>query len=134
MTNRPTNTVRHFDYDLDPRFKAIWWPLGVRSGQGVTIDGDRMTARYGFLELSTPLANVAGGHITEDYRWYTAIGVRLSFADDGLTFGTTNRRGVCIHFAERVGGVIPGRSHSALTVTVADCSGLVDVIGDDTPS
>lgn len=125
---------RHFDYELDPRFKVIWWPLGVRAGQGVTIGDGRLTARYGPLELSTPLDNVVGGHITEDYRWYTAIGVRLSFADDGLTFGTSTRRGVCIHFADPVSGVIPGKSHSALTVTLAECAGLVDVIGDDTPS
>lgn len=130
----PRAGARHFDYELDHRFKAIWWPLGVREGQGVTIDDDRLTARYGRLELSTPLDNVVGGHLTEHYRWYTAIGVRLSFVDDGLTFGTSTRRGVCIHFADRVGGVIPGRSHSALTVTVADCAGLIDLIGDDAPS
>ncbi len=126
--------VQHFEYDLDERFKAIWWPLGVRQGHGVTIDGDRLTARYGHLTLRTPLDNVVGGHITERYRWWTAVGVRLSFADDGLTFGTSTRRGVCIHFADRVGGVIPTRSHSALTVTVADCEGLIEAIGADQPS
>lgn len=124
----------HFAYDLDQRFMAIWWPLGVRIGQGVTVTEGRLIARYGLMKLSTPLANVDGGHITEDYRWYTAVGVRMSFADDGLTFGTTNRRGVCIHFAEPVGGVIPGRTHSALTVTVEDCEGLVKVIGLDEPA
>lgn len=129
-----TTGARHFEYHLDPRFKAIWWPLGVRPGQGVTVDDDRLTARYGALTLNTSLDNVAGGHITEGYRWYTAIGVRLSFADDGLTFGTSTRRGVCIHFEERVGGVIPTKSHSALTVTVADCAGLIEAIGEDQPT
>ena len=123
-----------FEYDLDPRFKAIWWPLGVRSGQGVRVEDGRLIARYGLAKLSTSLDNVAGGHVTENYRWYTAVGVRLSFVDDGLTFGTTTRRGVCIHFSDRVGGVIPGRSHSALTVTVADCAGLIEAIGEDEPS
>lgn len=132
--NAPQTGAHHFDYQLDSRFKPIWWPLGVREGQGVTVVDGNLTAKYGFLELSTPLDNVLGGHLTEYYRWYTAIGVRLSFADDGLTFGTSTRRGVCIHFADRVGGVIPGQSHSALTVTVVDCAGLIDVIGDDTPS
>lgn len=125
--------TQHFEYELDGRFKAIWWPLGVRPGQGVTIDDDRLTARYGWLKLSTPLDNVVGAHITEGYRWYTAVGVRLSFVDDGLTFGTSTDRGVCIHFAERVGGVIPARTHSALTVTVADHAGLVEAIGHDAP-
>ena len=128
-----TSGVRHFDYHLDQRYKAIWWPLGVRPGQGVTIDDDQLTARYGAWKLRTPLANVVGGHITEHYRWYTAIGLRLSFADDGLTFGTSTERGVCIHFDQPVGGVIPMRSHSALTVTVADCAGLIDAIGEDQP-
>ena len=126
--------ARHFDYELDQRFKAIWWPLGVRSGQGVTITDGQLTARYGLFTLSTPLENVVGGHLTEHYRWYTAIGIRLSFADDGLTFGTSTRRGVCIHFDDKVGGVIPGKSHSALTVTVADCAELIEAIGDDTPT
>ncbi len=48
------------------------------------------------------MANVDGAHITEGYRWYTAVGARLSFVDDGLTFGTNCERGVCIHFAEPV--------------------------------
>ena len=125
---------RHFDYDLDPKFKAIWWPLGVRRGHGLTIDGDRLTATYGLANLSTSLDNVVGGHITENYRWYTAVGVRLSFVDDGLTFGTNTRRGVCIHFNDKVGGVIPGRRHSALTITVEDCEGLLEAIGHDEPS
>jgi hypothetical protein len=126
-------TSHHFDYDLDRRFKAIWLPLGVRSHDGVTVDEETLTATYGFASLSTPLANVKGGHVTENYRWWTAVGIRLSFADSGLTFGTTNRRGVCIHFHDKVGGVIPGRTHRALTVTVRDCEGLIDAIGSDEP-
>ena len=44
--------------------------------------------------------------------------------DDGLTFGTNAERGVCVHFREKVRGPFV-RRHSALTVTVADCDGLV---------
>lgn len=121
---------RHFEYELDNRFKAIWWPLGVRRGQGVTVGDGAFSARYGPFTLTTPLDNVIGGHLTEHYRWYTAIGIRLSFADDGLTFGTSTRRGVCIHFDRKVGGVVPSRRHSALTVTVQDCAGLIEAIGE----
>ncbi len=68
--------------------------------------------------------------MTEGYRWYTAVGPRLSFVDDGVTFGTNHHRGVCVHFRQPVPGS-PGRKpHSALTVTVADCTGLVDLIGE----
>ena len=72
---------------------------------------------------------MSGAHVTRDYRWWTAIGARLSFVDDGLTFGTTTVAGVCIHFRERVTPVIGLQRHSALTVTVADVDGLVDALG-----
>jgi hypothetical protein len=120
-----------FPYQFDRRFVAMWAPFGVRPGRdGVTVSDDRLLATFGFLRLATDRANVAGGHITEGYRWYTAIGARLSVADDGLTFGTNHDRGVCIHFHERVPRVLGNRPHSALTVTVADCQGLVAAIGE----
>ncbi len=126
---------RFFPYELDRRYLPVWGPLGVREGEhGVTVTEDELTASYGRFRIGTPLSNVLGGHITGPFRWYTSVGVRLSFADDGLTLGTNRRRGVCIHFAERVGGVVPGRKHSALTVTVADCDGLVRAIGSVEPT
>lgn len=129
-------TERFFPYRFDDRFKLMWWPLGARDGtDGVTLTGDgRFRATYGRFTVETPLANVAGGHVTQGYRWYTAIGVRLSFADDGLTFGTNRDAGVCVHFAEPVNRVVGFRKHSALTVTVADCAGLVAAIGEAAPA
>ena len=47
-------------------------------------------ATFGFVKVTTPRTNVTGAHITEDYRWWTACGVRMSMADDGLTFGTNS--------------------------------------------
>jgi hypothetical protein len=116
-----------FPYELDVRFAAVWAPLLLAPGrQGVTLtDQGRLVARYGFLVLDTPLTNIADAHISGPYRWWTAVGPRLSFADDGLTFGTTNHGGVCVHFREPVRRVIGSRSHSAVTVTVADREGLV---------
>lgn len=87
-------------------------------------DDDRFVATFGWFRLDTPLDNVAGAHVTEHYRWWTSMGVRLSFADDGLTFGTNRDAGVCVHFTERVRRVIGRQDHSALTVTVADPAGL----------
>ncbi|MDH3755477.1 MAG: hypothetical protein OEU32_16555 [Acidimicrobiia bacterium] len=125
-----------FPYRFDERFRFIWWPLGARRGKhGVTLTDDgRFVATFGRLTVDTPMDNVAGGHITEGYRWYTAVGARLSFADDGLTFGTNTERGVCVHFAARVDRVIGFKPHSALTVTVDDCDGLVDALGLYEPS
>jgi hypothetical protein len=125
--------VEFLPYRFDARLAAMWLPFGARPGRdGVHVGDGRFRATFGFLKVDTPLENVAGGHITEGYRWWTAVGARLSAADDGLTFGTNRDRGVCVHFHERVGGFGP-RPHSALTVTVEDCTGLVQAIGLDEP-
>jgi hypothetical protein len=123
-----------FPYRVDPLYAPLLRLVGVRAGRdGVTVTDDTLRATFGLLSLETARDNVAGGHITERYRWYTAIGARLSFADDGLTFGTNNERGVCIHFHTPVPRVLGFRPHSALTVTVADCDGLLDAIGTAPP-
>lgn len=123
---------RFFPYRFDPTLAPFWLvPWGARPGRdGVRLTDDgRFRATFGFLKLDTPLENVTGGHVTERYRWWTAAGARLSMADDGLTFGTNRRRGVCVHFAEPVPRVFGPRPHSALTVTVEDCEGLVAALG-----
>ena len=122
---------QRFPYEVDKRFALMCAPFGVRSGKGgVTITDDgRLIAEFGFLRVETPLANVDGAHITRDYRWWTAVGARRSFVDDGLTFGTNPSAGVCVHFKERVRSPLSRKGHSALTVTVADCEGLVRALG-----
>lgn len=120
-----------FPYRFDRTFVGIWWPLGARENvDGVTIGVDSLTATYGGKRLETPLANVTGAHATLDYQWWKAVGMRLSFVDDGVTFGTATHGGVCIHFEERVTRVIGRKDHSALTVTVDDLDGLVAEITD----
>ncbi len=123
--------ARHFPFDVDRRFLPVLLPLGFRSAtNGVTLaDDGHVAVTFGFFSLRTSLDNIEGAHVTRDYRWWTAIGARLSFADDGLTFGTNARAGVCMHFRQRVPSVLRRRGHSALTVTVADLQGLVDALG-----
>jgi hypothetical protein len=88
-------------------------------------------ATFGFFKLATQLTNITGAHITRNYRWWTAFGVRASRADDGLSFGTNHDAGVCIHFAEKVPSPLRRSGHSALTVTVADLDGLARALGGD---
>lgn len=116
-----------FRYAIDKKFAPLWLPFGVRPWKdGVTLTDDgRFVATFGFVRLETRLDNVAGAHVTSRYRWWTALGARRSFVDDGLTFGTNNAAGVCVHFRERVGTLLRPSGHSALTVTVADLDGLV---------
>lgn len=122
--------TQFFPYSFDRRFAAMWWPLGARPGRdGVTITDDGLlVASYGRKRLETPLTNVDGAHVTRDYRWWTAVGIRLSFADDGLTFGTNSAAGVCIHFRAKVPAVVGRKDHSALTATVDDLNGLVEAL------
>lgn len=116
-----------FRYAIDIKVAPLWVPFGVRpSKDGVTLTNDgRFVATYGFLRIETPLANVDEAHVTTGYRWWTAVGARLSFADDGLTFGTNTAGGVCVHFHAKVPSALRRKGHSALTVTVADLPGLI---------
>ena len=122
-----------FPYAVDIKFAPLWLPLGLRpSKDGVAITDDgRFRATFGFLRLETPLDNVTGAHITRGYRWWTAVGVRVSFVDDGLTFGTNTKAGVCVHFREKVPSARGLKGYSALTVTVVDLDGLVRALGAD---
>jgi hypothetical protein len=121
---------RLFIYAIDVRLAPMWIVFGVRpSKDGVTITDDGLfKAVFGFLRLETPLENVIGAHITRNYRWWTAIGARKSFVDDGLSFGTNTKAGVCVHFQEKVPSPLSRKGHSALTVTVADLDGLVQAL------
>jgi len=120
-----SNTDRFFPYKIDSRWKALLRPLGVGHDDGVTITEDgHLVATYGRVQVDTPLGNVDHTEITGPHRWYTAVGLRLSFADDGLTMGTNHHRGLCIGFVEPIPRVIGFRKHSALWVSVADPEGL----------
>ena len=125
--------AEHFGYDIDKRYFPVLLPFLVRpSKDGVTLTDDgSFVATFGFLQLETPLANVVGAHLTRDYRWWTAVGARMSRVDDGLTFGTNSRAGVCVHFDQLVPSRLRHRGHSALTVTVEDLEGLVAALGGD---
>jgi hypothetical protein len=128
--------VQHFGYAIDKRYVPILVPFLLRPHRdGVTLtDEGTFVATFGVVKIATPLSNVSGGHITQNYRWWTSCGVRLSRVDDGLTFGTNHHAGVCVHFVEKVPSLLRRSGHSALTVTVADLEGLTTVLGGDTQS
>ena len=125
--------TEHFSYAIDKRYLPLLLPFLLRPARdGVTLtDESALHATFGFFKIATPLANITGAHITRNYRWWTAFGIRLSRADDGLPFGTNHVGGVCIHFEERVPSRLRRGGHSALTVTVADLEGLTTALGGD---
>jgi hypothetical protein len=117
-------------YAVDRRFIPLLIPFGLRAKtDGVTVDEEGLfSATFGWFHISTPISNVDDAHDTTDYRWWTAIGARTSWVDDGLSFGTNAHAGVCVHFKEKVPSLFSRKGHSALTVTVRDVEGLVDAL------
>lgn len=125
MADDPT----FFPYRLDRRWTPLFAALKVSDGDGVTLTDDgHLRATFGRVRVETPLANVDHTEVTGPHRWYTAVGLRLSFADDGLTFGTNHQAGLCIAFVEPIPKVIGLRRHSALWVSVDDPPGLREAI------
>lgn len=131
MTNdNPDQQDQFFPYRLDRRWQAIFTTLRVSESDGVTLTADGMLrASYGRVSIETPLANIDHTEVTGPHRWYTAVGLRLSWADDGITFGTNHKLGLCIAFKERVPKVIGRKNHSALWVSVAEPEALAQAIG-----
>jgi hypothetical protein len=125
------NVAAHFGYAIDKRYLPVLLPFLLRPKRdGVTLtDAGDFVATFGVVKIATSLSNIPGAHITRDYRWWTAVGVRMSRADDGLTFGTNHDAGVCVHFTEKVPSPLRRSGHSALTVTVADLEALTTALG-----
>jgi hypothetical protein len=124
--------TQYFGYAVDRRYLLLLLPFGFKRGRdGVTLGDDTFEATFGFFKVSTSRRNITGAHITRNYRWWTAFGVRGSMADDGLSFGSNYSAGVCIHFADKVPSRLRKSGHSALTVTVEDLAGLTRALGGD---
>lgn len=117
--------VQRFAFQPDGRFAVPLRALGVRPDHdGVFVGEGRLVVRFGRVGLRTPLENVARAHEAGEYRWWRAVGARLSLADRGVTFGTSTRGGVCIEFHRPVRALL-GLAHPNCSVTVADPPGLV---------
>lgn len=123
---------RFFRYQIDRRFLPFCLLFGFRpSRDGVHVSDDEFLATFGFFKMRMPRANVTEAHVTRNYRWWTAAGVRASRVDDGLTFGTNRNGGVCIHFDNKVSSPLRRSGHSALTVTVSELDELAELLSGD---
>lgn len=120
-----------FPYKIDAKWRPLLTGLGVRSRDGVTLTDDGyFYASFGRWVVKTPLDNIDHTEVTGPHRWYTAVGLRLSAVDTGLTFGTNSRRGLCIEFVERIPRVFGVKDHAGLWVSVADPDGLAEALLD----
>ncbi|MDA0632124.1 hypothetical protein OUY22_01750 [Nonomuraea sp. MCN248] len=118
-----------YDFAFDRRFGPWLGMLGVRPDNShVLVTEEALRVRFGPWEVASPLSNVTDVSVTGPYSAIKAIGVRMSLADRGLTFGSDVREGVCVRFRQPVRGSEPLGlvRHPGLTVTVADCAALAD--------
>lgn len=121
-----------FDFDFEERYRRAARLFGVtEQNSSITVDEQKLRARFGRWRVSTPLANIAGVTITGPYLFIKTAGpARLTFHDRGLTFATNSRRGVCLNFIEPIVGIDPFRliKHPNLTLTPRDCDALARVL------
>ncbi len=113
-----------FPYAVDHRWAPLFTLLRIKDTDGVEVSDGILRATFGRVSVETPIDNVDHTLVTGPHRWFTAVGLRLSFTDDSLTFGTNHQLGLWIDFIERVPKVIGVRDHSSLWVSVADPDGL----------
>ena len=121
--------VKRFPYRLDKRWAPLFFVLGVDGEDGVEVSDDALVATYGRFRVETPLDNIDRTVVTGPHRWYTAVGLRLSLTDDGLTFGTNHISGLSISFVDKIPRVVGWKDHSMLWVSVSDPAGLSAAIG-----
>ena len=129
-------TTERFDFTFDPRFRLWLMGLGITPRTtSVTVSDDRFVARFGPWVCETDRTNITGVEVSGPYRWYKAIGPRLSAVDRGLTFGSTAVGGVCVKFREPVKGLVPTSAlrHPGLTVTVRERERLAALLGPSVP-
>lgn len=114
---------RRFPFRLPARWRLPLLIYGVTPRRAyVEVDPTSFTARFGWWIVRTPLTTARSYEITGPYRWWKAIGLRVTLGEWGLTFGTATDAGVCVRFDPPVR--LFGSGHPNVTVTVADVAGL----------
>lgn len=118
-----------FDFEFTRPYRLAAAPFGISPATSqVAVHAGRLIAWFGPWQVTSSLDNIVDVAITGPYSFVRAAGpARVSLADRGLTFASNGDRGVCVLFDVPVPGVEPTGAlrHPNLTVTVADCEGLV---------
>lgn len=121
--------VQRFRFAFDHHYRAVARAFGVRDRSAKFDAGPVfITCTFGPWTVSTPLDNISAVSVTGPYAFLKTVGpARLSLSDRGITFATNGQRGVFLQFHRPVRGIDPFGliRHPNLTVTVADCDGLV---------
>ncbi|GAB3936315.1 hypothetical protein GCM10027614_12620 [Micromonospora vulcania] len=126
-----TGAATRFPFRFDPVFRPALALLGVRPATAwVAVTDREVLIRYGPWRLRTERSNLTAAELTGPYRWWRAIGPRVSMADRGVTFGSSAAGGLCLRFGVPVPALAPGPwlRHPGATVTVADPPALARVL------
>ncbi|RCW46039.1 hypothetical protein DFQ14_102341 [Halopolyspora algeriensis] len=123
---------RVFPFRFAPAYRLAGLPFGVTGATTrVEVTDGQLLVRFGPWSLRSPVSNVVATTTTGPFSFLPTAGpAHLSLTDRGLTCATNGERGLCIQFAEPVGGIEPFGliRHPAVTVTVADCRGLARML------
>lgn len=116
--------TRRFAFRLGGRSRPVLRLFGVAGPDDawVDLDDDTLTAHFGWMSATTPIANVRRWRIEGPWRWITAIGIRRSVRHGDFTFAGSHRGGVRLDFHDPIR---LGRFRApALYVTVEDLEGF----------
>jgi hypothetical protein len=81
--------TQHFGYAVERRYLPLLLPFRFkRDLDGVTMGDDTFEATFGFFKVATTWDNITGAHVTRNYRWWTAFGVRGSMAGPSVATRT----------------------------------------------
>lgn len=124
-------TSHAFRYDR--RFSPLLrlWGVDVAKASVVVDDGE-LAVLFGPWGLRTSLGNIESAQQSGPFKWFRSVGIRLSLADKGITFGTAADRGVCLVLRSPASATFRGRllklRHPNVTVTVEDPHALVAAV------
>ena len=123
--------TRRFDFQFSTAGRLVLTPAGVTPDNSwVEVDEALFKARFGRWRVTTPTSNITGTSVQGPHNPLKAVGVRWSFTDRGLTFGSNAERTVCVEFDEPVKGMDPLglMRHPNLSLAVAEPEELVAAI------
>lgn len=124
-----TADAASFPFDFEDRYVAPARLFGVTPDTtSILVQVGHLTARFGPWRIDTTLDNITAVSLTGPYAFLKTAGpAHLGVTDLGLTFATNSRAGVCLELRERIRGIDPlgWVRHANLTLTPADCAGLV---------
>ena len=124
--------TRRFGFAFERRVAPFAFVFGVTPLTAYAeVDGRELRVRFGPWSARTPLDNIMSATITGPYALPKVAGpAHFSFADGGVTFATSTKRGVCVQLREPIPALVPLGllRHSGLTLTVDDPERFVAAI------